>query len=74
MSKIRIYEQAPLCKVYLGDNKTIAWQSLAQRKMNLPAASHGVSQPDTALRGGAQIKETPQAAEYCTPVHTESIA
>jgi len=40
--------------------------------MNLPAASHGVSQTDTALRGGVQSKETPQAAEYCTPVHNKT--
>jgi len=39
--------------------------------MNLPTASHGVSLTDTALQGGVQNKETPQAAEYCTPVHNK---
>jgi len=40
--------------------------------MNLPEASHGVSQTDIALRGGVWNKETPQAAEYCTPVHNKT--
>jgi hypothetical protein len=37
--------------------------------MNLPAAK--VSLKDTALRGGVQNMEPPQAAGYCTPVHNK---
>jgi hypothetical protein len=42
--------------------------------MNLPAASGGVSLKDTALRGGVQNIEPPQAAGYCTPVHNKIAA